>query len=509
MDPNNRSRADYLAGNEIPGSMFGSRKVIIQLAVLIAIGFTGWVWFGVFATQKIASTAYFLDIGQGDSQLIVLAPEQGGPPVKILIDGGPGRTVLDALDEALPALNNKYIDIVLLTHTDLDHLSGIVEVVRRYDIGLFVSNGRESDSDAFKELKQVLASRHIPVQTLIERDIIRYGKNTFTILSPDPTLLKNRAVNEAGIVAMLDTGVTRALYTADTGFIVEDALLRKGYDLKADILKVGHHGSKYSSGENFIAAVRPTVSVIEVGKKNTYGHPTPRVLQTLELAGSRMYRTDESGTIRVPLNKDESSEKRADANNSGFMASVVSILSGGYKKETLTTVSLSEAKEESGTFKLIPFKLCSFSSPGSPKHSPMLINEIAWMGSSGGSTHEWVELKNVSGETVNVSGWQLLNENEKIHITFPQGFTSEKQFTVLARAAANDALGLNADITFTGSIRNSNEGLRLFDNNCNLIDEVFASPSWPAGDNKSKRTMERTGGTAWATSEKVGGTPGR
>ena len=156
----------------------------------------------------------------------------------------------------------------------------------------------------------------------------------------------------------------------------------------------------------------------------------------------------------------------------------------------------------------MPFKECRFTSQSKPAHTPVILSELAWMGSTGGATHEWIELKNLSGKGVNMPGWQLINENEKLHITFPQQSVLKEQFTILARKAANEALNLNAPITFTGSIRNSGEGLRLFDNNCRLIDEVLAPSRWPAGDNKTKQTMERESDLSWKTSIKVGGTPG-
>ena len=282
-------------GVEIPEGMRVSRTTIIQLVSVVGIGLTVWVWFGIFATRTIPSTLYVLDIGQGDSQLIVLASERGRSAIKILIDGGRDKTVLTALDEALGSLDNKYIDMVILTHTDLDHMGGLIEVARRYDIGMFISNGREGTTEAYGVLTETLAERDIPTLILLEGDTIRYGDNRLAILSPDRALLASKEVNESGIAMMLQSEGTKTLFTADIGLATENMLLEKKYDLAADILKVGHHGSKNSSSENFIAAVRPLVSVIGVGK-NSYGHPTARVLETLELAGSRVYRPHQGGT---------------------------------------------------------------------------------------------------------------------------------------------------------------------------------------------------------------------
>ena len=394
-----------------------------------------------------------------------------------------------------------------MTHTDLDHIGGIVEVAKRYDVGLFISNGRAAESDAYEALQKELAEQSVPALALLKGDVIRYGTNVLSILSPDPALLRHKEVNEASLVMMLESENRSVLFTGDIGFPAEQALLDKHYDLKADVLKVAHHGSKYSSSENFLAAVRPLVSVIGVGK-NTYGHPTARVLESLELAGARIYRTDENGTVRIPLGDTVVSQEQANTEHTGLLATAASIFFGDYTKSDITTVSLREAQEGKRESKLVPYTQCSYVSGEKPTHAPVILSEIAWMGSSSGATHEWIELRNLSSKKVNMSGWQLLNENERLRITFPQQATFDEQFMVLARKAANDALDLNARIIFTGAIRNSGEGLRLFDNNCKLIDEIQVSSVWPAGDNKTKQTMERTGDLSWKTSVNVGGTPG-
>ncbi|MDO8566813.1 MAG: lamin tail domain-containing protein [bacterium] len=498
-------------GAEVPEGMLASRKIIFQLTAIIAVGLTAWLWFGIFETQNISHTLYVLDVGQGDSQLVILASENGRSAIKILIDGGKDKTVLNALDDALEHLNNKYLDLVILTHTDLDHMGGLIDVALRYDIGMFISNGREETSETYGILKEALTRRSIPTLVLRQGDGIRYGDNSFSVLSPDRTLVQNKEVNEASLVLKLTAGSptnkTRVLFVGDAGFTTEDMLLNKKDLLAADILKVGHHGSKYSSGENFIAAVRPIVSVIGVGK-NSYGHPAPRVLETLALAGSRVYRTDTQGTIKIPLDS-QGELVEARAPRTGFLAAAASIMTGEYKDTGITTVSLRQAREEMRESDLVSYKKCSFYSGSAPTRSPVIISEIAWMGSPSGATHEWIELRNVSSTSVNVSGWQLLNENERLRVTFPQKTILSQPYILLARSAARDALGLDVAHIFTGSLRNNNEGLRLYDNECNLIDEVPVSPKWAAGDNASKQTMERMNDLSWGTSARAGGTPNK
>ena len=129
----------------------------------------------------------------------------------------------------------------------------------------------------------------------------------------------------------------------------------------------------------------------------------------------------------------------------------------------------------------------------------VIFNEICWMGDEESPASEWVEIKNISQEEIDLSGWQILNKNQKIKIIFEEG----------TKISPNEILILKRGDDFLGAIRNSDEALFLFDKNCNLEDEIFAEKNWPAGDNLSKRTMERKSDLSWQTSLNPGGTPGK
>ena len=332
----------------------GSKKILLGGAILL-VGFNVWVWSGIISplgASRGESAIYFLDVGQGDAELITLSTKDSASLISILIDGGRDKRVLQSLDSAFGSQREKYIDIVILTHPDLDHLGGLIDVVKRYAVGLFVSNGIDAEKIEFKILKTELEERKIPTLVLGEGDIIRYGENALLILSPDEKLKKGKNTNEAGIVALLKTPDARALFTADVGFPAENRLLAKGYDLEADVLKVGHHGSKYSSGENFIARVKPLIAGIGVGK-NSYGHPTPRVLKTLESSGAHTFTTQEEGTFKIVLNKDfslpdeESKPPFASAHEDESLVSALgAVFFGGYRDSGILTLSLPRAKKE-------------------------------------------------------------------------------------------------------------------------------------------------------------------
>jgi hypothetical protein len=145
---------------------------------------------------------------------------------------------------------------------------------------------------------------------------------------------------------------------------------------------------------------------------------------------------------------------------------------------------------------------------GTPLRDKVIINEVAWMGTSASYNDEWIELKNISGSEINLSGWQLLDKDQQIKIIFDnQHRVLVNGFWLLERTDDDSVPGIAADLIYTGGLKNSDEALYLFDENCQLQDEVLANPDWPAGDNNSKRTMERKNDLSWQTSANPGGTP--
>ncbi|MDO8520851.1 MAG: lamin tail domain-containing protein [bacterium] len=146
-----------------------------------------------------------------------------------------------------------------------------------------------------------------------------------------------------------------------------------------------------------------------------------------------------------------------------------------------------------------------------PTAGPVMFSEIAWMGSSAGAKHEWVELANMGDAPADVSGWQIYDHGRKISLTMPSGtMVPPRGFLMLVREGATVDVRGAATVAYRGALNNSGEELALFDAACALVDFVSAGPSWPAGDNTTKRTMERNLATrAWYGSTVSGGTPGR
>lgn len=155
-------------------------------------------------------------------------------------------------------------------------------------------------------------------------------------------------------------------------------------------------------------------------------------------------------------------------------------------------------------------KQCSFETSQKPTYKGLIINEVAWMGTPESSNNEWIELKNISSQTIDISGWQLIDKAEQIKINLSNLKDPKirpNQFILLERTSDNTLPSIQADLIYQGALSNTNEGLRLFDSNCNLIDEVLANSNWPAGDSPSRKTAERTALLSWQTSQNTGGTP--
>ena len=141
-------------------------------------------------------------------------------------------------------------------------------------------------------------------------------------------------------------------------------------------------------------------------------------------------------------------------------------------------------------------KICGFATTQTPSHKDIIINEVAWMGSVESSANEWIEIKNISGAPVDATGWQLIDMDGELKASLSGAILAEG-FYLLERTDDNSVPGVNADQIYTGSLENAGEGLRLFDPSCNLVDEVMASPDWPAGDNSYKKTAERQSDFSW------------
>ncbi|MBI3251308.1 MAG: MBL fold metallo-hydrolase [Candidatus Andersenbacteria bacterium] len=240
----------------------------------------------------------FLDVGQGDSILFQRGTQQ------VLVDGGADTTVLMRLAEEMPWPDRR-VEVVVATHPDKDHMGGVFEVVKRYEVGLVLLSPAPGSSHLqeswLNELQRDLAAKHVEVRFATRGQRLILDGLVFSILAPWPELVAqlHGETNDGSIVMRADYGDLSVLLTGDAEFIEERALLtdEAGGKLKVDVLKVGHHGSKGSTSAAFLAAVRPKLAAISAGPNNSYGHPASETLG--RLAGVATLRTDQLGSIRL------------------------------------------------------------------------------------------------------------------------------------------------------------------------------------------------------------------
>ncbi len=274
-------------------------KVALGLVlVLLVLNIMVWPEVFLLAGQNYLKVAV-LDIGQGDS-IFIQTPSHR----TMLIDGGPGTAVLGKLSHQLPFWD-KHLDVVLLTHPDQDHLLGLLSVLKKYKVDYIVWTGIVRDGANYQEWIRLLEQKKKEGSHIILADssiVITSGPAVLRIVNPEKSLagaVFSKADNDTGIVARLEYGKNSFLFTADVSSNIEKDLLRRKVSVASEVLKVGHHGSKYSSSDAFLQAVNPKLAIISVGKNNSYGHPTPEVLQKLAKFAIKTLRTDESGDVTV------------------------------------------------------------------------------------------------------------------------------------------------------------------------------------------------------------------
>ncbi len=271
------------------------RRLVLALAFLTILA---WVILRTLPDGLGAGRlhVWFLDVGQGDA-ILVQTPDGR----QILVDGGPSPSaLLDQLGEVLPFWDRS-LDLVVLTHPDADHLSGLIPVLERYRVAAVVDAVAPDLPDAFAPgaaaWLAAASAAGAPRQRVLQGGRLDAGAVVLTVLNPIQGSAGVDGGNNASLVLRLDYGATSLLLAGDAEAEAEQAMLAGPWPLRADVLKVSHHGSNTGTTSGFLAAVQPRLAVISVGAENRFGHPTPELLQRLD--GVEVLRTDQRGRIEL------------------------------------------------------------------------------------------------------------------------------------------------------------------------------------------------------------------
>jgi len=234
---------------------------------------------------------YFCDVGQGDA-ILIKTPQNH----QILVDGGPDKRVLNCLSKALPFYDHT-LDLVVLTHPHADHVGGLVEVLRTYQVKNIIFWHNPYKSADYQEFVDLIRQRRIQNFTVVGGDILALDQQTraevwYPLSGEELGLLgtpidpyDGEDVNDSSIVFRLVCGKFEALLTGDAPEMVQKLLLRQGIVSEADILKVAHHGAKDGSDEGFLKKANPELAIISVGENNRYDHPHKEALEEIRNAG--------------------------------------------------------------------------------------------------------------------------------------------------------------------------------------------------------------------------------
>lgn len=272
----------------------------IFVSILEIFGVTNWHKVNVFSGAvdgiKVADTdfaVYYLDVGQSDCSIVICDDEV------LVLDTGSYPQLLD-IQEALYSLEVEKIDYLVITHQHDDHMSGAERLLGLYEVENIImpklSEDNAVNSETYDRLLHTIADNKVNPIAAQSIQSFKLGSATIDILSPQK---QYKELNNMSIVMKINYGETSFLFQGDAESPVENALLSSDFDLSADVLKLGHHGSKTASTEKYLDAVKPSVAIVSCGQGNSYGHPRDTVMEYLVERDIDYYVTVDNGDITV------------------------------------------------------------------------------------------------------------------------------------------------------------------------------------------------------------------
>lgn len=233
---------------------------------------------------------HYINVGQGDSTFIQLPNGKN-----VLIDGATrsnGQTVLDYLND----LKVESIDYLIATHPHEDHIGGLVNVVKEYEVGKIYMPDKAHTTIVFEDLLLAIQEKGYSITRAKAGDIL-FEEEGLSMNVLAPSEMNGSNLNDYSVANRLVFGNTAFIFTGDAEQKSEKNMVESGYDLEADVLKIGHHGGDTSSINSFLSAVNPDYGIISAGEDNQYGHPHVNVMNRLADHGIKTFRTDQDGTI--------------------------------------------------------------------------------------------------------------------------------------------------------------------------------------------------------------------
>lgn len=242
---------------------------------------------GIYAEPKLMGTVEFIDVGQGDAIFI-----QAGDK-NVLIDAGPSKDAKEVLT-CLKEHRVKKLDVFIITHPHADHIGGAAEVLKKVGAEKIYMPKVSANTKTFEKLLLTIKDQKMKIEAPKPGDLIIDAPSvTLVVLAPNASQYKE--INEYSLVTKLTIGEKSFLFTGDAEAVSEKEMVKGNLSLKADVLKVGHHGGKTSTGTAFLKKVMPLYGVISVGKDNDYHHPNTETLK--RLGKLTLLRTDKNGNI--------------------------------------------------------------------------------------------------------------------------------------------------------------------------------------------------------------------
>ncbi|MDP2684652.1 MAG: MBL fold metallo-hydrolase [bacterium] len=268
------------------------KTIIVYVIFIMALGLLIFLFNRTESNQELEIT--FFDVGQGDSIFIQTPSHQ-----QILIDGGPDTSVVSKIGERLEFYDH-HLDLVVLTHPHADHIMGLIEVLKRYEVDYVMYNDLDVDYDYYQEWEKIILENGITVLNPVEHSQIDFGEVGFKVIYPFENLESDlEDINDSSIVLKMEYQDFSTLFTGDATVEVEEEIIQHGDNIQSNILKVGHHGSKYSSSFDWLEKVNAEYAIIQVGEYNKFNHPHKITIYKLTGLGMEILRNDEMGDITI------------------------------------------------------------------------------------------------------------------------------------------------------------------------------------------------------------------